>query len=170
MFGLQIESPHDGYIGWRAILQRGGMDIPPHCSMVYGAREVRKGIAKWLDKPVSLADGKRKRSPWKRLLDWVEKGAVDPSSYVVFEVAEGGYVLRACPRASYGYLYIAAFRRIPKHRFVVEVDVRRRSAALRLLNETLQLAGTLQRTEDPENAGRENPVCVVVPPEADDQG
>jgi hypothetical protein len=114
MFGLNVKEPHIGYIGWRAILHRGFVDIVPDRTTSIGNKESQDRLITWVNKPMIFPPPpKRKRpkkiTPWKQMHEAAKymSGASD----VNWEVNEGSFVLRANPCASYGYLYIALFER-----------------------------------------------------------
>lgn len=114
MFGLPVEEPHLGYIGWRAILHRGYLDIVPDRSTSIGDKESQDRLLVWVNKPMIFPPPpKRKRpkkvTPWKQMQEAAKY--ISGSSRENWEVSEGRFVLRANPCASYGYLYIALFER-----------------------------------------------------------
>jgi hypothetical protein len=121
-FGLRVEEKHVGYIGWRAILSRGYVDIVPNRGSVVGCEESQKRLLKWVNAPQLLPPlPKRKRprkvTPWKQMQEAAK--SMCGSDREGWEIREGNFVLRANPCASYGYLYIALFELDP-----AQVEVR----------------------------------------------
>lgn len=114
MFGLPVEESYIGYVGWRAILQRGRVIIVPNRTSSIGDKKSQYRLFAWVNKPMVLPPlAKRKRprkvTPWKQLHE--AANTMTSSSRESWEISEGPFVLRANPRASYGYLYIALFER-----------------------------------------------------------
>ena len=116
MFGLTVKEPYLGYIGWRAILSRGYVDIVPNRGSSLGSSESQERLLTWVNKPMILPPlPKRKRprkvTPWKQMTEAAKN--MSGSDRENWEVCEGPFVLRCNPCASYGYLYIALFEREP---------------------------------------------------------
>jgi hypothetical protein len=117
MFGLHVTESHDGYIGWRAIHQRGYVDIVPNRGSHHGSEESQDRLLKWVNKPMILPPlPKRKRprkvTPWKQMTDAAKD--MSGSDREPWEVRDGNFVLRCNPQASYGYLYIALYETTPE--------------------------------------------------------
>lgn len=104
-FGLRIDEPHNGYIGWRAIYTHRCIDIVPDRVSRHGEEASIDRLIAWSNKKPK---GRKQLTPWQKMHDEVPK-RLSGSSHECWEHREGNFVLRACPCASYGYLYIALF-------------------------------------------------------------
>ena len=117
MFGLKFEEKTDGWIGYRAILSGGYVDTLPDRGSYEGEEDAIMRIRDWANDgaigsitvkgaPCRGLGSLFKLSPWKAMLKWAE--SVSGSSGEILEIKspEGYSVLRATPRASYGYFYI----------------------------------------------------------------
>ncbi len=125
MFGLQPDLPDNAelrmYWGARAIIQKAEWGYK---TFTRKGKPVRRYTCLWPQTLDLLPDrrtvartaeqpDKDKFFKWlnkealPKLRKWVE--TVDPTGAEVFEYARSGYVLRASPNASYGYLYIGAW-------------------------------------------------------------
>jgi len=111
MFGLSVKEKHDGYIGWRAILKGGYIDIVHNRCYAKGRTESQDRLMAWVNKPMLVVPPGKKRAikvtPWKRMQNAAHLHS--PSRYNDWEYREGNFVLRCNTCASHGYLYIALF-------------------------------------------------------------
>ena len=115
MFGYpsDVKSP-ELYWGARAIYEaphfegrRSERKIPAHIDLLYDRQSFeghehpeKDAFVQWVDKTALPA-----------LRKWADEKWVMGDSREVFSFEEGSYVLKASPNASYGYLYIGAWKK-----------------------------------------------------------
>lgn len=98
-----IQPPNAGVCWWgaRAIYQGRSIDLlRDRQQMACGSLEEREGLASWLDRkalPELSARAARHDLP-------------EPSSAETVVIQSEGFCLHASPRASFGYLYLGAWR------------------------------------------------------------
>ena len=116
-FGLPAGEPTTAYIGWRAIFNRGYVDILPDRGSENGDKEGVRDLLAWVNAEIKLPPPKGKKRPikssiWKQMCERAPRELSQSDEKNLEWVSDDGQmVLRCNPRGSYGYLHICLYKR-----------------------------------------------------------